>query len=49
MGTNKLEVLRRALEGELKKRKLKFLKKRLDKISVEGIVRSVREGREGGW
>jgi len=48
------EVLRRALEEEVKKRKLEELKKKLekvseafDKIDVERFVRHIREDREG--
>ncbi|RLG74688.1 MAG: hypothetical protein DRO14_05455 [Thermoprotei archaeon] len=54
LGIKISEVLRRALEEEVKRRKLEELKKRLekvsealDKIDVERFVRHIREDREG--
>jgi len=49
----KSEALRQALEDELKKHKLKDIKKKLneigdalDRINVKSVVRSIREDRE---
>ena len=54
LGIKISEVLRRALEEEVKRRKLEELKKRLekvsealDKIDVERFARHIREDREG--
>lgn len=54
LGVKISEVLRRALEEEVKRRKLEELKKKLEKVSdalnkidVERFVRHIREDREG--
>jgi len=48
------EVLRRALEDEVKRRKLEELEKKLDEVSealdridIERVVKNIREDREG--
>jgi len=53
LGINISEVLRKALEEEVRRRKLEILKEKLeelsyilDKIDVNRIVRSIREDRE---
>ena len=53
LGINISEVLRRALEDEVKKRRIEVLKKELieidsilEKIDIDRIVRSIREYRE---
>ena len=53
LGVKISEVLRRALEEEVKRRKLEVLKGRLeeignilDKIDIDSIVGSIREDRE---
>ncbi|MEM1574618.1 MAG: type II toxin-antitoxin system CcdA family antitoxin [Nitrososphaerota archaeon] len=53
LGIKISEVLRRALEEEVKKEKLKRLEKKLsdisnvlDKINMDNIVRGIREDRE---
>ena len=53
LGINISEVLRKALEEEVRRRKLEKLKKRLeelsdilDKIDIDRIVKSIREDRE---
>ncbi len=53
LGIRVSEVLRRALEEEVRKRKLEELEKRLneasetlDKIDINRIVQSIREDRE---
>ena len=54
LGIRISEVLRRALEEEIKRRKLENLEKKLDevgealdKIDIRRIVESIREDREG--
>ncbi len=54
LGIRVSEVLRRALEEEVRRRRLELLSKELDKVSevlekidVERFVRHVREDREG--
>ncbi len=54
LGINISEFLRKALEKEVKVRKLMLLKKKLDgiehvlsKININDIVRLIREDREG--
>ena len=54
LGINISEVLRRALEEEVKRRKLEMLKRRLEelsdvleKVDLSRVVRSIREDREG--
>jgi len=54
LGINISAVLRKALESEVRRRKLEELKSRLeeisnilDKIDVDRIVKSIREDREG--
>jgi len=54
LGINISEVLRKALEEEVKRRKLERFKERLeklnhilDKIDINRIVKSIREDREG--
>ncbi len=53
LGINISAVLRKALEDEVKRRKLEMLKSKLeeisailDKIDINRIVRSIREDRE---
>jgi len=53
LGINISEVLRRALEEEIKRRKIKLLKKKLenlknalDKIDINRIVNHIREDRD---
>lgn len=53
LGVNISDVLRKALEEEVKKRRLEELRKKLneissvlDKIDIERIVSSIREDRE---
>ena len=54
LGVRISEVLRRALEGEVRRRKLEELEKKLgevgealDKIDIDRVVKSIREDREG--
>ena len=54
LGVRISEVLRRALEEEVRRRKLEELEKRLgeidealDKIDIDRVVKSIREDREG--
>jgi len=54
LGVKISEVLRRALEEEVRRRKLKELEEKLseigealDKIDINRIVKSIREDREG--
>lgn len=54
LGVNISEVLRRALEEEVKRRKLEVLKRRLgelsdvlDRLDMDRIVESIRRDREG--
>jgi len=54
LGINISAVLRKALEYEVKRRKLEILKSKLeeispilDKIDIDRIVKSIREDREG--
>ncbi|RLE90460.1 MAG: hypothetical protein DRN04_15020 [Thermoprotei archaeon] len=54
LGINISEVLRKALEEEVKRRKLEELKKKineinyiLEKIDIDRIVKHIRETREG--
>jgi len=54
LGVRISEVLRRALEEEVRRRKLKELEKKLgemgetlDRIDIDRIVESIREDREG--
>lgn len=54
LGVNVSEVLKRALEDAIKRKRIEILKRRLDevshvlkKIDIESIVRSIREDREG--
>lgn len=54
LGVRISEVLRRALEEEVKRRKLEELEKKLgevgealDKIDIDRVVKSIREDREG--
>jgi len=53
LGINISEVLRRALEEEIKRRKIKLLKKKLenlknalDKIDINRVVNHIREDRD---
>ncbi|MEM2894602.1 MAG: type II toxin-antitoxin system CcdA family antitoxin [Archaeoglobaceae archaeon] len=52
MGINVSEVLRKALEEEVRKKEVMILKKELkevqilDKIDIERVVRNIREDRE---
>mgnify|MGYP000678045857 CR=1 FL=1 len=53
LGVNVSEVLKRALEDAVKRKRIEILKRRLDevshvlkKIDIESIVRSIREDRE---
>ena len=55
LGIKISEVLRRALEEEVRRRKLEEIKKKLnevgdalDRINVESIVKNIREDRESG-
>ena len=54
LGVKISEVLRRALEEEVRRRKLEELEKRLgeigealDRIDIDRVVKSIREDREG--
>ena len=54
LGVRISEVLRRALEEEVRRRKLEELEKKLgevgealDKIDIDRVVKSIREDREG--
>ena len=54
LGVRISEVLRRALEEEVKRRKLEELERKLgelggalDKIDIDRVVKSIREDREG--
>ncbi|PUA31101.1 MAG: hypothetical protein B9J98_07635 [Candidatus Terraquivivens tikiterensis] len=54
LGVKVSEVLRRALEDEVKRRKLEELEKKLDEVSealdridIERVVKNIREDREG--
>jgi len=54
LGVRISEVLRRALEEEVKRRRLEELEKKLgevgealDRIDIDRVVKSVREDREG--
>ncbi|MHC1628600.1 MAG: type II toxin-antitoxin system CcdA family antitoxin [Candidatus Nezhaarchaeales archaeon] len=53
LGVNVSEVLKRALEDAVERKRIEILKRRLDevshvlkKIDIESIVRSIREDRE---
>ena len=55
LGVRISEVLRRALEEEVRRRKLEELEKKLgevgkalDRIDIDRVVKSIREDREGG-
>ena len=55
LGVKISEVLRRALEEEVRRRKLEELEKKLgevgealDRINIDRVVKSIREDREGG-
>ena len=55
LGVKISEVLRRALEEEVRRRKLEKLEKKLgkigealDRIDIDRVVKSIREDREGG-
>ena len=55
LGVKISEVLRRALEEEVRRRKLEELEKKLgevgealDRIDIDRVVKSIREDREGG-
>lgn len=53
LGVNVAEVVRRAVEEEVKRRELELIRRRLenvkdflDLIDIDRVVKSVREGRE---